>query len=884
MVGAAHLLSCVESMIVMDDLLREFLAETGEHLDTVDVELVRLERDPNDAAILRNVFRLVHTIKGTCGFLGLPRLEALAHAAETLMGQLRDSATVTSDVVTLVLAAIDRIKLIIAELERIGAEPVGSDADLICDLERVSRAGRDASARSEVTASTSPPEDQVLLRPLRSGEVPLHVLERAFREAPGPGEPAIRNEPEVRARPDGEAEAAQLRNQTVRVGLETLEQLMTTVSELVLTRNQLLDVARRTKDDGLFKAPLQRLSQITAELQDGIMKTRMQPIGAAWAKLPRLLRDLCAELGRDIALVTSGTETELDRQVLEIIRDPLIHMVRNSAAHGIEPPAERLARGKPAQGTITLASYQEGGTIAIEISDDGRGLDLGAIRARAAAMNLATATEIGRMTDGQVADLIFHPGFSTTAVANSVSGRGVGMDVVKTNVELLGGTIEIVSEHGRGATFKIKLPLTLAIVAALIVRVNGQRFAFPQVAIQELVRVRPGSAHELERINGASLLRLRDALLPVIELNAVLGLPPAAQADTGFVVVTDVGRLRFGIMVEAVVETEEIVVKPMSRRLKHLQLFSGNTILGDGSVALILDPNGIARRVGAELLRNQREPAATPRMAEAPADTVTLLVFRGGDGVLKGMPLNLVARLEEFDARTIERAGNQAIVQYRGRQLPLLPVDDRTEIRRAGTQPVIVVSNGDVFLGLAVDVVVDVVEEPLEIRSAPGRPDLVGTAIVRGRATEIVDLADFVPRSQGGWRPGPAEAATLLLVDDNAFFRDMLTPVLKAAGYRVRTASSADEALRAVLRQRFDVIVTDLDLPDRPGLDLVAAIRRHPETQSIPIVALASRDQEELARRAGELGVASMLSKFDRTGLVAALSRATARSQQDLAA
>jgi two-component system chemotaxis sensor kinase CheA len=362
----------------MDDLLREFLAETGEHLETVDVELVRLERDPSDAAILRNVFRLVHTIKGTCGFLGLPRLEGLAHAAETLMGQLREGKPITTDVVTLVLAAIDRIKLIIAELESLGAEPVGSDADLIAALEHASLAD---------DVGDPIPGGQVLLRPLRPGEVPLHVLERAFRDAPGPiqtadgtvaaGRPAeAKAGPEERARPEMDGEHPSPRVQSVRVGIETLEQLMTTVSELVLTRNQLLDVARKTRDDSAFKGPLQRLSQVTAELQDGIMKTRMQPVGAAWAKLPRLLRDVSSELGKHIQLATTGADTEIDRQVLDLIRDPLTHMVRNSAAHGIESPAERLALGKPARGRITLAAYQEGGAIAIEVSDDGRGLDL----------------------------------------------------------------------------------------------------------------------------------------------------------------------------------------------------------------------------------------------------------------------------------------------------------------------------------------------------------------------------------------------------------------------------------------------------------------------------------------------------------------------------
>ncbi|NNM73649.1 hybrid sensor histidine kinase/response regulator [Enterovirga aerilata] len=863
----------------MDDLLRDFLAETGEHLDMVDVELVRFERNPTDRDILRNIFRLVHTIKGTCGFLGLPRLEALAHAAETLMGQVRSGAPVTSELVTLILATIDRIKLIMAELDRIGAEPAGSDNDLIAALEQ-------ASLASESLPASEP--NQVLLRPLRTGEVPLDVLERAFRETPGPGEAADSRAIEPgKSVASGDVEAASSRTQTVRVALDTLDQLMTTVSELVLTRNQLLEAARRAKNDGSLSAPLQRLSQVTAELQDGIMKTRMQPIGNALAKLPRLLRDLSAELGKEIELVTRGAETELDRQILEIIRDPLIHMVRNCAAHGIEMPAERRAAGKPAQGTITLTSYQEGGAIAIEVSDDGRGLDYEAIRRRAIETNLVSAAEAVRMTDPQVADLIFHPGFSTTAVADSVSGRGVGMDVVKTNVELIGGTIETGSEPGRGTKFKIKLPLTLAIVAALVVRSAGERFAIPQVAIQELVRVRPGSEHVLERINGALLLRLHGGLLPVLDLAAILGLARGEAADSGFVVVSEAGRFRFGLLVEAVIETEEIVVKPMCRRLKHLQLFSGNTILGDGAVALILDPNGIARRAGAELLRGSLEPAPVQRLGQPAgrgSEVVTLLVFRGGDRSLKAVPLSLVTRLEEIPGSSIEQAGGQASVQYRGRLMPLLPIDERTELRRDGVQPVIVVACRDVLLGLAVDEVVDVVEETIAITRAPGRPDLVGTAIVRGRATEIVDLADFLPRASAeGWSDR-GFGTTVLLVEDNAFFRDMLTPVLKAAGHEVRTAATADEALRTLLRHPITAVVTDLELPDRPGLDLVEAMRRHAAISGIPVVALGSRLTGETARRARDLGVTRSVAKFDRSGLLAALSELAPPAPGNLAA
>lgn len=403
----------------MDELLREFLTEASEHLDVVDVELVRFEKNPTDQTILRNIFRLVHTIKGTCGFLGLPRLETLAHAAETLMEQVRDGRPVTSDVVTLVLATVDRIKSILAELERLSAEPNGSDADLIGALD---------------------------------------TAVRGTPAAPDPSSP--RREA---AAPSPVGGGGRLSAPTVRVGVDTLEHLMTTVSELVLARDELLDLARRHGADPSFGPCLQRLSAVTAELQDGITKTRMQPIGTAWAKLPRVVRDLSTELGKDIELVTGGAETELDRQILDLVRDPLTHMVRNSADHGIETPAERIARGKPRVGRIGLHASQAGGSIAIEISDDGRGLDLELIRRRILQGRLAAEADLARMSDDQVADHIFRPGFTTATGVNTVSGRGVGMDVVKTNVELVGGTVGIRSEPGVGTTFRIEVPLTPAI-------------------------------------------------------------------------------------------------------------------------------------------------------------------------------------------------------------------------------------------------------------------------------------------------------------------------------------------------------------------------------------------------------------------------------------
>ena len=526
----------------MDDLLREFLTETNESLDVVDVELVKFEQDPNNEKILGNIFRLVHTIKGTCGFLGLPRLEAIAHAAETLMGKFRDGVPVTQAAVTLVLQSIDRIKQIVADLETTETEPEGSDNDLISQLEKMAEGG----APAPKAAAEGPRHTeggivyQVLERELRPGEVSLDELERAFREtlaepvevpeaeaaapvaeaapAPAPAAEPVKAKARAKAEPkvehkegDPEAKAGGVAAQSIRVAVDTLEHLMTMVSELVLTRNQLLEIVRR-HEDSEFKVPLQRLSNVTAELQEGVMKTRMQPIGNAWQKLPRIVRDLSNELGKSIELEMIGQETELDRQVLELIKDPLTHMVRNSADHGLEGPEARRAAGKPDKGTIRLSAYHEGGHIIIEIADDGRGLDMDKIKQKIVDNGLASEFELEKMSEAQIYKYVFAPGFSTAAKVTNVSGRGVGMDVVKTNIDAIGGTVDLKSVAGKGTTFTIKIPLTLAIVSTLIVESVGDRFAIPQLSVVELVRAQQNSEHRIERIRDTPVLRLRNKL------------------------------------------------------------------------------------------------------------------------------------------------------------------------------------------------------------------------------------------------------------------------------------------------------------------------------------------------------------------------------------
>ena len=487
----------------MDDLLREFLTETNESLDTVDIELVQFEQEPNNAKILDNIFRLVHTIKGTCGFLGLPRLEALAHAAETLMGKFRDGMPVTGEAVTLILSTIDRLKEVLGGLEQNEAEPEGEDKDLIGELERMAMEGTvPAAAAAEAGAQGRSEEArrprasivaQTLERALRPGEVSLDDLERAFRETAAEPTPVAKPEVKAEAKPKpAKAERkpaveevedkpdSKVASQSIRVNVETLESLMTMVSELVLTRNQLLEIARR-HEDSEFKVPLQRLSNVTAELQEGVMKTRMQPIGNAWQKLPRIIRDLAGELNKEIELEMHGADTELDRQVLDLIKDPLTHMVRNSADHGLETPEQRRAAKKPEKGTIRLSAYHEGGHIIIEISDDGRGLNTARIKQKAIENGLATESELEKMTEAQIHKFIFAAGFSTAAAVTSVSGRGVGMDVVRNNIDQIGGTVDVKSVPGEGSSFTIKIPLTLAIVSALIVEAGGDRFAIPQL-------------------------------------------------------------------------------------------------------------------------------------------------------------------------------------------------------------------------------------------------------------------------------------------------------------------------------------------------------------------------------------------------------------------
>ena len=897
----------------MDNPLTEFLTETAESMDTLDVELVRLEQNPSDPEILNNIFRLVHTVKSTCGILGLPRLEAVAHASENVLGKVRDGVLdVTPAGISLILQSLDRIKEISALLEQTEQEPEGDDAELIGQLNALAEDNSKPAGPDDETPDTAADEAAPADAAPPNQDEGFPVAAELVEEVAEPTGTASAEAPvtvEAMTAEDGaRAGETSLAAESIRVHVEVLEDLMTMVSELVLTRNQLLQI-QRAQDSDLFAAPLQSLNFIVSELQEGVMKTRMQPIGNAWSKLSRIVRDLAQELGKKIELRMHGQETELDRQVLELIRDPLTHMVRNSADHGLETPKERLAAGKPETGVVHLNAFHQGGHIIIEIKDDGRGLNVDKIKSKAIANGLASEAELAGMPDAKIHQFILKPGFSTAEKVTNVSGRGVGLDVVRTNIERIGGTVEMVSAEGKGSTFTIKIPLTLAIVAGLIVECAGERFSIPQISVLELVRASADSEHRIEQLNDTPVLRLRDKLLPLVSLRSLLQLeapvaaspetlllpapeaandatpePPAVVEDgapeDAFIVVTQVGAHIFGIIVDRVFDTEEIVVKPVAPILRDIQLYSGNTILGDGGVIMILDPNGIAAASGEVSISSSVDEEAMAEAKVYSAEKVTMLVFRAGSEAPKSVPLALIARLEEFDVASIERSNDQMLTQYRGRLVPLIPFDPAQQLRESGRQPVLVFSEHNHTMGLIVDEIIDIVDVELSIELASERTGILGSAIISGTATEVIDAGLYLTRAFPDWFTRHAEDTgttgnnmRVLLVDDSPFFRNMLMPLLEISGYQVTAAESAHRALDLCEQGHdFDIIVSDIEMPGMNGFDFAMTVKDGTRWQQIPMLALSSHTSQKDLERGRQVGFADYVAKFDRSALLQTLT------------
>ncbi|MBZ5526577.1 MAG: chemotaxis protein CheW [Acidobacteriia bacterium] len=691
-----------------DEILKEFLDESSEGLQQLDTLLVKLEHE-RDAARIADIFRVIHSIKGTSGLLGLNNLEMLAHAGEDLLTEIRDgNLSPSKEITTALLQMVDSIRAAMELVAQKKSDAGFNAGGLIARLESLKGGQAD---RPDV--SRKAPADQ-------AGP----EAEQDLSAAPAPSGVGA---------------------QHLRVDVSLLDKLMNMVGELVLVRNQILQLGH---SNSAITSSSQKLHQITTELQEGMMKTRMQPVSNLWDRVPRLVRDVCISCNKQVRVEFEGGETELDKTILESIKDPLTHLIRNAIDHGIESPEIRRAKGKPEEGTIILRAYHDGGQVCIEVSDDGQGIDAARIVAGAIEKGSITAERAARLSEREQKGLIFLPGVSTSSDVTKVSGRGVGMDVVKTNTERIGGTVDILTASNGGACFRMTIPLTLAIIPALVVVSRGIRYAIPQVNILELVRLNADQAAiGIEQARGCSVYRLRGRLIPILYLHEVLRLKEGdgrqEQPSEGVnLVILQAGMHSFGLAVDDINDTEEIVVKPLARQLKGLTVCSGATIMGDGAVAMIIDVIGLARRAGVEV-QNEAQ-SRTAAAAEHDVAIERLVIFRVGKNRRLAMPLNLVARLEEFPKHKLENSAGQLVVQYRGGVMPVIALAGVLNLESDGEgselAQVIVYEKEGKSVGLIVDEIVDIVEERLTVHEADFHKNIRGRAVIQGRVTDLLEI------------------------------------------------------------------------------------------------------------------------------------------------
>jgi len=996
------------------DTIREFLIESNENLGRLDQEIVELEKDPGNSELVASIFRTIHTIKGTCGFLGFDKLTGVTHSAENILSQVRDGKRkATNSLISIILESVDATKEILDVIEKTSEEGENAFEELKGRLHAFSEANEEtegnyvqakakvelpAAAESEANAATptaeNPSSEPVAEAPLTDDiDLETAILMKALLGEQGEGftfvpqtlesklvpeEPPAteKKAPETisppAAQPEiqkpGKAESAAETNMseqkpnpetndnsakakeeptptaetappkpvqpiappaaavevapgpplraaaaaagagadggertvgaknnavldsTIRVDVGLLDKLMNLVGELVLARNQVLQFTARL-EAGTFNATSQRLNLITSELQESVMKTRMQPIGIVWGKFPRVVRDLAAECGKYIHLNMDGAETELDRTIIEAIKDPLTHIVRNSCDHGIERPDERIKRGKTATGRLTLRAFHEGGHVNIEISDDGGGINPERIKAKAVQKGLLSVEQAQRLTEREAINLIFLPGFSTAEKVSNISGRGVGMDVVKTNIERIGGVVDLASTDGQGTTIKIKIPLTLAIIPGLVITGAGQRFVIPQVSLFELIRLEgENGMRQIERIHGTPVYRRRGKLLPLTFLNEILKVPGhAAVDDVVNIVVLQAEDSEFGLVVDGINDTQEIVVKPLGKRLKGLSMYSGATIMGDGKVALILDVLGIAQRSG--VLRESREIRGANKenkQAQVGKDKQTMLLFSAGRFERLAVPLSLVARLEEIPVANVEHAAGRMVVQYRGQILPLVSLagqlDPGADISLPKDQnvQVVVFNNGDRLIGLVVDRILDIVEEHVTVRKSSETFGLMGSAVVGQKVTDFVDLHEIIANSGEKWAAhktlsGPA---TVMIVERSPFARAHLRSSLEMAGYRVVEAASSQEAVDKLSREKVRIVAASPEFSE-----LAQHVKGNPKLAHIRLLGLLGEGSNP--NRHADAGLFEEFQmKFDRKAMLSSLERlaeAVEHSEQELA-
>ena len=873
------------------ELINEFLIESSENLTRLETEIVDLEQRPQDPGLLGSIFRTIHTIKGTCGFLAFSNLEGVTHIAENILSQLRNGErSLTPELTSLILETMDMIRKELASIE----------ATLLESGETYEDLRRRLTLACQATASSAAPlAPQIVAAenaPAAVPDAPAAAANAAIVPAPVPT--AVSPTPPLNltlpAEPVNEEHAADaapaagpavkggsVADSTIRVDVGLLDKLMNLVGELVLARNQILQFSSK-QDDSTLNATAQRLNLITTQLQEGVMKTRMQPIGMVWNKLPRVVRDLAASCGKQIQLDMDGAETELDKSIIEAIKDPLTHIVRNCCDHGIELPEARLKSGKSAQGRLLLRAYHEGGQVNIEIVDDGAGINAARVKQKAVEKGLLRPEQAEALSEREAVNLVFMAGLSTAKEVTSISGRGVGMDVVKTNIEKIGGVVDLTSRAGNGTTVKIKIPLTLAIIPGLVVSSGGERFIIPQVSLLELLRLEgEAGKKQIERIHGTPVYRRRGTLLPIAYLNEVLRLPGAtADNDVLNIVVLQAENRQFGLVVDTINDTQEIVVKPLGKQLKGLSAYAGATIMGDGKVALILDVLGIGQL--SQVLSESREHGrAEDRHAEAAREErQTFLLFRAGKFERMAVPLSLVARLEEFPASRVERAGGKLVVQYRERILPLTSLAAVLGGEQDATihdpAQVIVFAEGDQMAGLVVDQILDIHEESIRVGTHSNQPRLSGSAVLGGKVTDFLDLPAVLRAAGEDWSAeGSSQrkpSMPVLVADASSFSRGLVRNYLELAGYPVIEAVDAADALAKLDRHQVGAAV--ISLASSGSKRLLEEMQSRPALSAIPVITLGDR-------RAQDAQDGAAVDRFDRDGLLESLRRLASAIRTD---
>lgn len=881
----------------LDRVLRDFIVESQENLERLDHEFIALEQNPEDKDLLADIFRTIHTIKGSAGFLSLTKLEQISHHTEDVLAKLREQKLeLDADLTTALLRSVDCIKSLLVTIEKTGDEGEADVEEVIRQLQSMAR-GESVSV-SGSGKPTAPPEGRKEQENMNNHS----DVEEKTTQNSDHGEDGGEEESSSGKISEVLEHVATVEDNRIHVDVQLLDQLMNLTGELVLARNQVVQFANKNDDKG-FRAISQRMNVVVSELQETVMKTRMQQIKKVFGIFPRLVRDLSKLHGKSVQLMMEGQNTELDRTLIEAIKDPLTHLVRNAIDHGIEAPDVRKKYGKPVTATISIRAYHEGGLVNIEISDDGAGIDLARIKQKAVKEGLITPQKAEEMSERDLINIIFRPGFSTAAKITKISGRGVGMDVVKRNLDRIGGSIDVQTDLHEGTTIKIRIPITLAIIPVLIVMVGRQKFAIPQVNLEELIMVQEGGekSRSIEKVHGAEVYRLRGQLLPLIRLNELLQLSSentAKQENNLNIVVLSSGESRFGLIVDDVGDTEEIVVKSLSSHVKQLAYYDGATIMGDGSVALILNASGLfsatqltpedLKKAQQAKIEEQKKAAGLTNMAE---QKQTIVLFRVGAKEYYGVPLAFVVRLEEFSASQIEYSGGREVIQYRNEILPLIRLEPYLNIPPVPDQEALslIVFAVEKQIGLVVTEIINTVEISTHIDTETFKQKgILGSTIVEGHSVLILDIHGLIEMAYPTWykkffvstlTEQERENLTVLLAEDSMFFQNIEKSYLEAAGYTVITANDGAQALEKLENHHVDVLITDLDMPHCTGFELTKKIRANEQWKHLPIMALTALSGEQDRKKGVEAGIDEYQVKLDRDEVLGNLERLILRSR-----